>query len=805
MTVSSGRETPDLPALEFRGPHVNTDGQYHRLAANGAILKLFKELLAVSGHPFSDVLSLRSGYPSDSEPYGAANDRVDTVVVVDGPGVIDTMGLSYRGGIQALRDQSDGALAARLRARPTQSQLIDVSLYFQDPPGGPLLTDMERRTRLNTVRELIGASPAMNSRSVVAQFPVAGVTVAIAFDTGNDAQKELITFANAGSRADIVKLRSAVAELAGIDGLVQRLPMVPARPEPVIDGTHLASPDRFSDAVIGRVFAKVRDGLLERIAALPDGKESLYYGLCEQLLRFAIDNRPCGIPNIINSHLFDTLGRMSEIVVDMRSVEGDHSNFVRHVDLVVEETIHLMALMNVREKNIPALLNPINTVAPPGSTKHSYIFNSGMKSLECILTGIGQMRMGGHHPSGAAAKLSVGSCPDNYFESRVLLRDHSGAHLQEPKILNMQAPEFGKDVVFFDPLPNAAAYITGVREYPPGETVTRAIKGRSPANPVTVVVDATTDIFDGARTQAILNDPAIAAAIGDGTLNLVVMDSLAKFAQAGRDKYTGGVVQVYNNGDAAHPYFNDFNHALDVQLADPSNALSLFANRLFAATLDPTYARPSVMGHLTLVRQATNLVSRLLRAAPDPVLGLGGRPLVRSGRYVPVIELLPRHMDSNGIGDVPMLGLCFNPLKYGSWGRDDAKNNRLFTLIHHYLLSVAQAKNLEMSTRGSFGFDHATLAPAVPPETMRLTIGLEGGTTELKYANLLRTASDAIGGYFGDKGSRDSYFHDSVGIDQALRNPEKRTAMMQHVAAYFRDTGTDIPIGEFVDFCKSLI
>jgi len=351
---------------------------------------------------------------------------------------------------------------------------------------------------------------------------------------------------------------------------------------------------------------------------------------------------------------------------------------------------------------------------------------------------------------------------------------------------------------------------------------------------VTVVIDTTTDLFDGARVEAVLADPGIAAAINDGTLNLVVVDSLAKFAQAGRDKYTGGVIQTYNNGNA---YFHDFNAALDAMQLTPEYALSDPANRFFAAMLDPTYARPSFEGQLAAVRASTNALSAALRApvgvgvanpihvvdapavlqaledlepqntrragTPEYVATGPSRALVNfAGR--PCIELTSR--SGHGVSDIPMLGLKLNRLMVdtadGGWTNNGGVRLRTFGLIHNYLQALCQARDLPLTTRGSFGFDHATLTDALPPNTMRLTVGLEDDAQITAYATILRQASADIGAHFGDAGRFGVYAGASMGIKGHIENPVDRTTIMQKSAAYRVSQGVDIPFEHFITLCR---
>lgn len=637
-----------------------------------------------------------------------------------------------------------------------------------------------------------------------------------------------------GSRTDIIKIREAVARLADLDALRPKLPVT--TDTVVVNDIGMADDVRFTGAMVTAAVTTLRDALTAHVVDPPNPRATLYYGLISQTLHFLQDTMPAlpDIPvNPINKYIYDTLGRMGDLIVDMVGHEATPSVFTNKVDLVMEDIFHVMAMAQVPRTDIPAMLNPIGALAPNGgAVKRSYIFNSGMKCTTCIASALHAMQ------AGIGARFTVGYASDIYFESRSLIAgDHAERAFAPPTAIamGMGAGNVDRDVFFFDFLPNAAAELRDVSEHRGVDVVTRAIVGRNPAHPVTVVIDTTTDVFDGARTVDVLADPGIAAAINDGTLNLVVVDSLAKFAQAGRDKYTGGVIQTYNNGNA---YFNDFNTALADMQATPEYALSDPANRFFAAMLDPVYARPSFEGQLAQVRASTNALSAALRSAagpgeappihvmdapnvlqalealeppntrragaPEYVPSGPSRALVNFGGR-PCIELTSR--SGHGDSDIPMLGLKLNRLMGdridGGWTDNGDVRTRTFGLIHNYLLAVCQARDLPLNTRGSFGFDHATLTGALPPNTMRLTVGLEDAAQVTAYATILRQASVDIDAHFGDAGRFGAYVAVSDGIKDQIEDPVARTAIMKKSEEYRVRHGGDIPFDRFIALCSS--
>lgn len=150
-----------------------------------------------------------------------------------------------------------------------------------------------------------------------------------------------------------------------------------------------------------------------------------------------------------------------------------------------------------------------------------------------------------------------------------------------------------------------------------------------------------------------------------------------------------------------------------------------------------------------------------------------------------------------------MIALKLNPLISNTWTDNNDIKDQAFTLIHRYLLALTQARNLPMTARGSFGFDHATLTDAVSPNTMRLTVGLEDDTDVTQYATIFRIASRSISNHFDNQDHFLAYTANAITITGHLNSGRDRTIIMKKTADYWRvNPNTDIPFSNFVRLCQ---
>ena len=500
ITLSTERESMNVSPIEFRGDNVNIDGLYHRAANGMAATKLFKELFQESGNPCSDLIPALPASQSKTQPYSVGkSSRRDTSVLVDGPQIMAALEHIYT--VVRPNDGSKAAMSAAIQTRLTESQMLDLSLCFL-PPEGSVLSDQQLRNRVSDIRQAIYENiKKIKYMAVFATLTVQGVTIALAFDTkvrkDNDVQdhhKELTTIANYGSRIDIVRVREAIVNLANMDTLLDKLSL--AGPRPMIQADKASESVHCSRETLYPALAALREALdANAVQSAPQSRERLYYGLVSQLLHFISDHLEEGINNpVINGYVTDTLVRMEEILLESLS-HHHYAPFMNCIDLLVEDTIHITTLLRLPRTNIPEMLNQIPIDLPDGVQRNSYIFNSGMKCTQCILVAIKAMH----------DKPTVGRSSDIYFEERSLIDSHAPQTLGEISQINFSsAAPINKDVVFFDFLPNAAAVITDVSEHEGVSAVRKALLGRSLDCPTTVVIDATTDIFDGARTRLFL-------------------------------------------------------------------------------------------------------------------------------------------------------------------------------------------------------------------------------------------------------------------------------------------------------------
>jgi len=475
VTMTTGREAMDMPLLEFRGNGVNVDSSYHRAQGKGAVTQLFKELLQENGD-YRFLFASETDSKSVAYDLGAG-DRRDACVLVDGPGIMRTLENKYAPVRPPIADDAALAVAVGAAVAMPAGQMLDLSAYFV---GAATRDELSRR--MAVVHASVHANGGMPGIPIFAQFPVAGVTVAVAFDTrpGNDHQRELSTFATFGSRTDIIKIRDAVARLADLEALRPKLPVI--TDAVVVNAVGMAADEGFTGAMVTAAVTTLRDALTAHVVAPPNPRATLYYGLISQTLGFLQDKMPAlpDIPaNPINKYIYDTIGRMGDLVVDMVGHEGNAPVFTNKVDLLMEDIFHVMAMAQVPRTDISGMLNPVGAQAPVGAAaKRSYIFNSGMKATTCITNALHEMQTRGNKPVAIADRLTVGYASDIYFESRSLIANAHAERVFAPAAaigLGAAGGPIARDVFFFDFLPNAAAKFSEVSAHDGVAVVRRAI------------------------------------------------------------------------------------------------------------------------------------------------------------------------------------------------------------------------------------------------------------------------------------------------------------------------------------------
>jgi hypothetical protein len=277
----------------------------------------------------------------------------------------------------------------------------------------------------------------------------------------------------------------------------------------------------------------------------------------------------------------------------------------------------------------------------------------------------------------------------------------------------------GPDMVFVDIHPNDATK-PQIVENDVALLITEVCNKLSVDRKVTVVVDITLNHTTEDAVRQIRERAH--AFIADGRLNLVFVQSLAKFSQLGQDKHSGGLVFAYNNPANWETFNKSLSEAGARDPADPA------AERYFQALFK--YAKQEQVEYLERVRSNTNKFYLMLREA-------FAKLKVGSIR-------LAENLDQ---------GTCYVALRYDEfmtkvWRTtermpDDATHHFNADVLEKGINTILHNTGLPVAMRFSFGFPISNLGET--GDEVRFTIGLESHDRLQEYANLLTYVSGKLG------------------------------------------------------------
>jgi hypothetical protein len=424
---------------------------------------------------------------------------------------------------------------------------------------------------------------------------------------------------------------------------------------------------------------------------------------------------------INKSLVMNSLLQMEKIInrisILSRKDDSVYTEFLSEIDLLTEEVVLLLAIIKPFETTSIEETLDSQGVQLHGTTyakKSSYVFSSGMNGFAQVFSAL--QSEGRQH----GEKLKIGYSTTNYFELRGLVIPHLKQSFEpDDAAVNPYEPiTKDYDVFFMDLYPNEVTLDT-VKRVDPNLVIDGLLAKRN-GKPLTVVIDTSTTIFSSQDMQDIVD--RYKDEIDTGLLNIVVVNSLAKFSMCGLDKYTGGVVQTYNNPQA----FWAFNDKLDKRKS--VEKLSPEAERFFYLFF--RYGHENIDQYLATVNRNTEILYQKL--VPE----LQAKPSA--------ISLSQRNSDR-----IPMLSFKFdsfvnNLISHNKLPEEyaiDAQAN-LASLMQYYIYALAKAEGLPMDCRLSFGFAHANINECWI--ALRLTVGLENPELLEKYKKILIKANKEL-------------------------------------------------------------
>ncbi|MBX9899808.1 MAG: hypothetical protein K2Y28_03405, partial [Burkholderiaceae bacterium] len=297
-----------------------------------------------------------------------------------------------------------------------------------------------------------------------------------------------------------------------------------------------------------------------------------------------------------------------------------------------------------------------------------------------------------------------------------------GDYLKSERFLALDAKPHGVDVVMVDIHPNDAT-----KKQIVSNDVIKLIDGLFGAKKdqddfrLTLMIDITLnhpgeDEVKAIRTHA---EPHIAS----GKLNLVFLESLAKFAQLGMDKHSGGLVFAYND-DAKWSEFNQsLSAAKDRDTVDPT------IHKYFQALFK--HAKDEQIKYLEVVRANTKLMHTLL-AKNFAKLDIG-----------PSAFTIAPNTDN---------GSCYVAIRFDDFTSKFLTPEMMvpYETLHKITVDILEMgintllrkTGLPVAMRESFGFPISNLGET--GTEVRFTIGIESKDKLQQYADILTYMSGAL-------------------------------------------------------------
>ena len=303
----------------------------------------------------------------------------------------------------------------------------------------------------------------------------------------------------------------------------------------------------------------------------------------------------------------------------------------------------------------------------------------------------------------------------------------------------------GPDVVFVDIHPNDATK-KQIVENDVVRLITDICNKLGPTGKITVVVDITLNhtTEEQVKNIRVRAQPFIA----DGRLNLVFVQSLAKFAQLGSDKQSGGLVFAYNDPKK----WTEFNSAL--QEAGKADAADPGAERYFQALFK--HVSKEQVTYLTKVRENTKTFHNML-----------------------VEAFAKLKFKSIQLAENKDEGTCYVALRYDEFVTkvwkvtekvpEGGAHHLNVDVLEKGINQILHQTGLPVAMRFSFGFPISNLGET--GDEVRFTIGLEAHERLQEYANVLAYVSGQLGTHL-QKGETER---------KALQDDTSRAAFLQSI------------------------
>lgn len=342
----------------------------------------------------------------------------------------------------------------------------------------------------------------------------------------------------------------------------------------------------------------------------------------------------------------------------------------------------------VAEAFIRLLVFYPNPIKP---TENEYFYNSGMSAIAYAITAAV------HEFKNPSLVLLESSYYEIKAEWGLKSFLEQYCNIEEQTEEALQKRQNPCDIIFLDLYPNEVTLKTA--QAPNTIQIVEQMFQKG-AKKLVIIIDTSTTYFWSEEIQQKLVTP-LQKYINEGKLALVTVNSLAKFAMGGLDKYTGGHIKLFHKQNA---FAN-----LSARLAEARDQDTLSEEGAKFFHMISQYAKIPLQNlYYNVIRSNTNFLYN---------------ELIEKGFQLDDSLIYLAKRDDT----IPMLGFHFKQI-------DEDQMHSFLVLVQHYCQFYALKKGLPLLIRGSFGFLHSAVSEC--QKALRLTVGLEEQNDLLSYVKL---------------------------------------------------------------------
>lgn len=264
-------------------------------------------------------------------------------------------------------------------------------------------------------------------------------------------------------------------------------------------------------------------------------------------------------------------------------------------------------------------------------------------------------------------------------------------------------PAIDADLLLLDLYPNDVN-LPELRENPVTEIISKAVQSRDQDHPLTVVLDTSTALLTDAKVMTVIDE--FSHEIDQGSLNLLIVTSLAKFYSCGLDKYTGGAIALVGKPDGSQQRKKLW---INLTTQKSNDIISNEARRFFSLLFQQ--AKEEIQTFYDSVLGNTDKLHELLKERDIPA------------------GLVIKEKDFR----IPMIGITTD---------DSLGENKQAKIeaLQYSLSREAINKGLSLLVRASFPFPHSGLIEC--GESLRLVVGLDDTDKLSEYVKVFQDCLD---------------------------------------------------------------